>query len=203
MMLTNIYLSIMQINFSNTTFVKSAPSLKDAPQGQFPEVLLVGKSNVGKSSLINALCSKKALAFTSSKPGHTRLLNYYNIDNKVYLVDAPGYGFAKGGFDLDKLFGEMMNDYFSNAKRLKLVLVLLDSRRELGENDIEIINFIREKDINHLLVFTKVDKVNQSEKAKLLKHLKEIGIEEDEIIFTSTLKTRTFDVLRNKISLLK
>ena len=202
-MLTNIYLSIMQINFSNTTFVKSAPSLKDAPQGQFPEVLLVGKSNVGKSSLINALCSKKALAFTSSKPGHTRLLNYYNIDNKIYLVDAPGYGFAKGGFDLDKLFGEMMNDYFSNAKRLKLVLVLLDSRRELGENDIEIINFIREKDINHLLVFTKVDKVNQSEKAKLLKHLKEIGIEEDEIIFTSTLKTRTFDVLRNKISLLK
>lgn len=192
----------MQINFSNTTFVKSAPSLKDAPQGQFPEVLLVGKSNVGKSSLINALCSKKALAFTSSKPGHTRLLNYYNIDNKIYLVDAPGYGFAKGGFDLDKLFGEMMNDYFSNAKRLKLVLILLDSRRELGENDVEIINFVREKDINHLLVFTKVDKVNQSEKAKLLKHLKEIGIEEDEIIFTSTLKTRTFDVLRNKISLI-
>lgn len=192
----------MQINFSNTTFVKSAPSLKDAPQGQFPEVLLVGKSNVGKSSLINALCNKKALAFTSSKPGHTRLLNYYNIDNKIYLVDAPGYGYAKGGFDLDKLFGEMMNDYFSNAKRLRLVLVLLDSRRELGENDIEIINFIREKEINHLLVFTKVDKINQSEKAKLLKHLKEIGIEEDEIIFTSTLKTRTFDTLRNKISLI-
>jgi len=201
-MLINTYSLIMQINFSNTTFVKSAPSLKDAPQGQFPEVLLVGKSNVGKSSLINALCNKKALAFTSSKPGHTRLLNYYNIDNKIYLVDAPGYGFAKGGFDLDKLFGEMMNDYFSNAKRLKLVLILLDSRRELGENDIEIINFVREKDINHLLVFTKVDKVNQSEKAKLLKHLKEVGIEEDEIIFTSTLKTRTFDTLRNKISLI-
>lgn len=202
MTLINTYSLIMQINFSNTTFVKSAPSLKDAPQGQFPEVLLVGKSNVGKSSLINALCNKKALAFTSSKPGHTRLLNYYNIDNKIYLVDAPGYGFAKGGFDLDKLFGEMMNEYFSNAKRLRLVLVLLDSRRELSENDIDIINFIREKDINHLLIFTKVDKVNQSEKAQLLKHLKEIGIEQDEIIFTSTLKTRTFDVLRNKISLL-
>ena len=201
-MLINTYSLIMQINFSNTTFVKSAPSLKDAPQGQFPEVLLVGKSNVGKSSLINALCNKKALAFTSSKPGHTRLLNYYNIDNKIYLVDAPGYGFAKGGFDLDKLFGEMMNNYFSNAKRLRLILVLLDSRRELSENDIDIINFIREKDINHLLIFTKVDKVNQSEKAQLLKHLKEIGIEQDEIIFTSTLKTRTFDVLRNKISLL-
>lgn len=189
----------MKIDFTQATFVKSAPTLKDAPQGMFPEVLLVGKSNVGKSSLINSLCKKKSLAFTSSKPGHTRLLNYYNIDNKIYLVDAPGYGFAKGGFDLDKLFGEMMEDYFAHASRLKLVLVLLDSRRELSEDDIEIINFLREKEINHLLVFTKVDKVNQSEKAKLLKHLKEIGIEKDEITFTSTLKVRTFEDLKNKI----
>ena len=190
----------MTINFTNAKFIKSAPSLKEAPQGQFPEVLLVGKSNVGKSSLINALCNKKSLAFVSGKPGHTRLLNYYNIDDKIYLVDAPGYGYAKGGFDLDKLFGTMMEDYFNNASRLKLVLILLDSRRELGENDVEIINYIRERDLNHLLVFTKVDKVNQKEKSQLFKHLSEIGIEKDEIIFTSTLKTRTFDVLRNKIS---
>ena len=162
--------------------------------------MLVGKSNVGKSSLINALCNKKSLAYVSGKPGHTRLLNYYNIDDKIYLVDAPGYGYAKGGFDLDKLFGEMMEDYLSKATRLKLVLILLDSRRELGENDVEIINYIRERDINHLLVFTKLDKINQKEKSQLLKHLSEIGIEKDEIIFTSTLKIRTFDVLRNKIS---
>ena len=171
----------MTINFTNARFIKSAPSLKEAPQGQFPEVLLVGKSNVGKSSLINALCNKKSLAFVSGKPGHTRLLNYYNIDDKIYLVDAPGYGYAKGGFDLDKLFGTMMEDYFNNASRLKLVLILLDSRRELGENDVEIINYIRERDLNHLLVFTKVDKVNQKEKSQLLKHLSEIGIEKDEI----------------------
>ena len=189
----------MKINFLNATFVKSSPNLKEAPQGQFPEVLLVGKSNVGKSSLINALCNKKALAFTSSKPGHTRLLNYYNIDDKIYLVDAPGYGFAKGGFDLDKLFGEMMNDYFSKVTRLKVVLILLDSRRELAENDVQIINFVREKGFEHLLVFTKEDKINQSEKAKLLKHLNEIGIEKDEITFVSTLKPRTIETLRNKI----
>ena len=187
------------INFTNAKFVKSAPSLKEAPQGQFPEVLLVGRSNVGKSSLINALCTKKALAFTSSKPGHTRLLNYYNIDDKLYLVDAPGYGYAKGGFDLDKLFGEMMNDYFTNATRIGLVMVLLDSRRELGENDIEIINFLREKEINHLLVFTKEDKVNQKEKSALLKHLQSVGVEKDEITFVSTLKKRTFDNLRTII----
>lgn len=188
------------INFTNTKFVKSTPNIKQAPQGLFPEVLLVGKSNVGKSSLINALCNKKALAFTSSKPGHTRLLNYYNVDDKLYLVDAPGYGFAKGGIDLDRLFAEMMDDYFSNASRLKCVLVLLDSRRELGENDIDIINYLIGKNVRYNLVFTKSDKINQSEKASLLKHLKEIGINQEEIIFTSILKNKTFDILRNKLS---
>ena len=188
------------INFTNATFVKSSPNVKQAPQGGFPEVLLVGKSNVGKSSLINALCNKKSLAFTSSKPGHTRLLNYYNVDDKLYLVDAPGYGYAKGGIDLDKLFGEMMDDYFAHASRLKCVLVLLDSRRELGDNDIEIINYLYEKNVRFNLIFTKVDKINQKEKAALLKHLKEVGISEEEIIFTSTLKNKTFDVLRNKLS---
>lgn len=185
------------INFTNTKFVKSAPSLKEAPQGMFPEVLLVGKSNVGKSSLINALCNKKALAFASSKPGHTRLLNYYNVDDKLYLVDAPGYGYAKGGFDLDKLFGEMMEDYFSNVTRLKMVLVLLDSRRELSEDDLEIIEYLRSKNIKFLLTFTKVDKINQSEKHHLLMILKEHNIDPKDVVFVSTLKPRTFDALRS------
>ena len=187
------------INFTNTRFIKSAPSLSEAPQGQFPEVLLVGRSNVGKSSLINALCNKKNLAFTSSKPGHTRLLNYYNVDDKLYLVDAPGYGFAKGGFDLDKLFGEMMEDYFSKATRIKVVLVLLDSRRELNEDDIEIINYLESKNINYKLVFTKVDKINQSEKHKLNQNIKSHGIELDDVIYVSTLKPRTFEALRETL----
>ncbi len=185
------------INFSNTKFIKSAPSLKEAPQGQFPEVLLVGKSNVGKSSLINALCNKKTLAFTSSKPGHTRLLNYYNVDDKLYLVDAPGYGYSKGGFDLDKLFGEMMEDYFSGVTRLKLVLVLLDSRRELSEDDIEIINYLEDKGFKYVLTFTKVDKINQSEKHQLMMNLKKHNIDESKSVFVSTLKPRTFETLRN------
>ena len=190
----------MMINFSNTTFVKSTPNLKEAPQGLFPEVLLVGRSNVGKSSLINALCNKKALAFTSSKPGHTRLLNYYNVDDKLYLVDAPGYGYAKGGFDLDKLFGEMMEDYFTNATRIKLVLVLLDSRRELNEDDIEIINYLEEKNIKYRLVFTKVDKINQSEKHKLNQNIKSVGVDLNDVTYVSTLKPRTFEELRQILS---
>ena len=185
------------INFSNTKFIKSAPSLKEAPQEIFPEVLLVGKSNVGKSSLINALCNKKALAYTSSKPGHTRLLNYYNVDDKLYLVDAPGYGYAKGGFDLDRLFGEMMEDYFSKQTRLKCVLVLLDSRRELSEDDLEIIEYLRSKNLHYILTFTKVDKINQSEKHQLMKQLELHNIDSKDVVFTSTLKPRTFEALRN------
>lgn len=186
------------INFNNTVFVKSSPNVKEAPQGLFPEVLLVGKSNVGKSSLINALTNKK-IAFTSSKPGHTRLLNYYNVDDKLYLVDAPGYGYAAGGIDLDRLFGKTMEDYFAHASRLRLVMVLLDSRRELAENDIEIINYLEEKEIKYLLVFTKKDKINQKESAALLKHLKEIGIDEENTIFTSILQMKSFEKLRSRL----
>ena len=164
------------INFKNCSFVKSAPSISDKPSDNYPEVLIVGKSNVGKSSLINVLTGRKSLAFTSSKPGHTRLLNYYNIDNKFFLVDAPGYGYAKGGVDLDRLFGEMMESYFVDNHELKLVLLLLDSRREMNQNDVEILDYVRNENISYFLVVTKLDKVNQSEKAKLNKHLKEMNI---------------------------
>ncbi len=188
------------INFANTVFIKSSPDLVNAPQGGYPEVLLVGRSNVGKSSLINALCHKKALAFTSSKPGHTRLLNYYEVDHQLYLVDAPGYGYAKGGFNLDKLFQEMMDDYFSHVTRLKRVLVLLDSRRELNEDDVDIINYLYSKDIECTLIFTKLDKINQSEKYHLLKSLEEMGIKKEEVYFSSTLKSKTLEPIRLLLS---
>ena len=187
------------INFTNATFVKSCPNRKEKPQGQTPEVLIVGRSNVGKSSLINALCQKKKLAFTSSKPGHTRLLNYYDIDGKFYLVDAPGYGYAKGGIDLDRLFYEMMDSYFADNHELKLVLILLDARRELTNDDIEIINYVEENEIPFFLVVTKYDKVNQKEKAALNKHLKEAGLKAEEIFFTSILKDNSLALLKKGI----
>ncbi|MCF0107722.1 MAG: YihA family ribosome biogenesis GTP-binding protein [Bacilli bacterium] len=187
------------INFNNSTFVKSAPSLEEAPKAGYPEVLIVGKSNVGKSSLINSLCERKQLAFTSSKPGHTKLLNYYNIDNRFYLVDAPGYGYAKGGVDLDALFGNMMSTYFEDNEKLKLVLLLIDSRREFGENDLEILNYVQEKQIPYYIVVTKVDKVNQSEKAKFLKHLNSVGVENNITFLTSSLIARSLNPLRGAI----
>ncbi len=186
------------INFKNSTFVKSTPSVNDRPPESFPEVLIVGKSNVGKSTLINTMCSKKAMAFTSSKPGHTRLLNYYNIDNRFYLVDAPGYGFARGGIDLDRLFGEMMSEYFSDNQFLKLVLLLIDSRREFAENDLEILDFLKENNIPYFIVITKNDKINQKGKSELNKRLKQLEVS-DNVYFTSSLVPSSLEKLRSGI----
>ena len=186
------------LNFKNYTFVKSTPSVKERPSDLYSEVLIVGKSNVGKSSLINRLCTKKSLAYTSSKPGHTRLLNYYNIDNAFYLVDAPGYGFAKGGIDLDRLFGTMMDEYFTDNEHLKLVLLLIDSRREFGENDLEILDYLKNTKIPYFVVITKVDKVNQKGKSELLKRLKALDINEN-VYLTSSLVDKTLDTLKRDI----
>ena len=187
------------INFNNVTFVKSCPTRKEKPQVQKSEVLIVGKSNVGKSSLINALCNKKKMAFTSSKPGHTRLLNYYDIDSKFYLVDAPGYGYAKGGLDLDRLFASMMESYFDNNNELKLVLILLDARRELSTDDHEIIDFVKESNVSYLIVVTKFDKVNQKEKAALNKHLASEGFKKEQVFFTSSLNNDGLNLLKKEI----
>jgi GTP-binding protein len=187
------------INFRKANFIKSAPNYLQAPKGNLPEVLICGKSNVGKSSLINALCDNKSLAYTSSKPGHTRLLNYYDIDSKFFLVDAPGYGYAKGGLDLDRLFAEMMDSYFSENPNLKLVLILLDSRREMNENDLEMLQYCLDNDINYLLVVTKTDKINQSEKAKLFKHLKSVNVDKEKTFLTSIMDKKSLVSLKGAI----
>ena len=187
------------INFNNVTFVKSCPTRKEKPQVTKSEVLIVGKSNVGKSSLINALTNKKKMAFTSSKPGHTRLLNYYDIDNSFYIVDAPGYGYAKGGLDLDRLFAEMMESYFDNNNELKLVLILLDARRELSVDDQEIISFVKENNVKFLIVITKYDKVNQKEKAALNKRLNNEGFSKEQVFYTSSLNNDGLSLLKKEI----
>ncbi len=155
------------INFRNVSFIKSAPSASQRPDGLF-DIMFVGRSNVGKSSLINALCSRKDLAFTSSKPGHTRLLNYYNVDDKFYLVDAPGYGYvSKGPKDA---FAEMMEGYFATSKP-RLVIFLFDSRRTPQDDDVSFMKYLREQDIPVLIILTKADKLNQSEKAAIKKNI--------------------------------
>ena len=126
------------------------------------------------------------------------MLNYYNIDNKFFLVDAPGYGYAKGGVDLDRLFGTMMDEYFTDNPYLKLVLLLIDSRREFGENDTEILNYLIESKIPYFVVITKTDKINQKGRSELNKRLKEMNVLEN-VYFTSSLSNRTLDKLKTGI----
>lgn len=187
------------INFQNSTFIKSATKKEERPNTNLPEILIVGKSNVGKSTLINSLTIKKSLAKTSSKPGHTKLLNYFNIDNKFYLVDAPGYGYANGGVDLDALFGDMMSAYFEDNNFLKAVLILIDSRRELDESDNELINYIKEIGLPFYFVVTKSDKLNQSGKSQLLKRLNMNNLKFDDVVFTSKLENKSVEKLRKLI----
>ena len=155
------------INFSNVTFVKSCPTRKEKPQVKKSEVLIVGKSNVGKSSLINALCNKKKMAFTSSKPGHTRLLNYYDIDNRFYMVDAPGYGYATLSKKNQKKFGLMMEDYLTTRENLKQVFMLVDFRHKLSRDDIMMFNYLKHYQIPVTIVATKIDKVGVTQHQKL------------------------------------
>jgi len=186
------------IDFKKVTFIKSAPSLEDKPEKELPEVLFVGKSNVGKSSLINALTKRRNLAFTSSKPGFTKLLNYYLVDDKFYLVDAPGYGYtASGNRDL-KGFGKMMEDYFNNPS-LKLVVFLIDSRHNMSSDDADFFEFINESKIPFVVVATKSDKLNQKENASFDKYAKEV-LNGCDVIKVSSEKGTNLDKLTSYIS---
>ena len=186
------------INFSKAKFIKSAQTYEQRPGKNLKEIVFVGKSNVGKSSLINALVRNKSLAKTSSKPGYTKLLNYFEIDEKFYLVDAPGYGYTASGGKLLDSFAKMMETYFDNPS-LAGVVFIVDSRHKLSKDDEGFYEFIKDKGVPFLLVASKGDKLNQSEKAAIKKHItQDIGIEE--FILASVTKNVGLDEIRSKIS---
>ncbi|MDY0177959.1 MAG: ribosome biogenesis GTP-binding protein YihA/YsxC [Bacilli bacterium] len=180
------------INFQNVIFIKSAPTYFEAPKDSvLDEILIVGRSNVGKSSLINALANHKSLAFTSSKPGHTKLLNFFNVDQKFYLIDAPGYGYSISPKKEIVDFQTMMNSLFMTSKKLKGVIFLLDSRRIPNEDDLLLHDFFLKSELPFILVLTKSDKVNQKEKAATLRELKNHSlIEEEKDLIAVSIKNK-------------
>lgn len=184
------------INYRNIKFVKSATSKNDALL-DLPNVIFVGRSNVGKSTLINLIADNKSLAFVSKRPGQTKLLNYFNVDNMFYIVDAPGYGYRK--MTKKDAFDQMMDSYFSDNSSLKLVVWLLDSRRTLSLEDLDFYDFLSQINVPTLVIFTKSDKLNQSEKAKIDKIAKnQLG--EFKHLFTSSLNKKNIEELRDEIA---
>ena len=154
-------------------FVKSSGSITDAPAPTKPEFAFIGRSNVGKSSLINMLANNKSLAKVSATPGKTISINHFLINNSWYLVDLPGYGFAKRSKEQRATWEKVMFEYFAKRENLSGVFVLIDSRIEPQASDISFINKLGEMQIPLMLVFTKSDKNNQSVTAKSVNRFKD------------------------------
>lgn len=156
--------------FKKAVFLTSALKTDELPPLMLPEIAVVGRSNVGKSSLINHLLRTKSVAKVSSKPGKTQRINYFVIDDALLLVDLPGYGYAKTSKSLQEEWGIWIDKYLKK-RELKLILFLLDSRRELTEEDRQFIEWARYKGMNLLLILTKGDKLSQSETHSALKRI--------------------------------
>ena len=142
------------------------------PENTRPEVAFAGKSNVGKSSLINGLVNRKALARTSSQPGKTQTINFYNVNDAIYFVDLPGYGYAQANENVKAQWGKMIEDYLHRSKQLKEVFLLIDIRHAPSENDRIMYDWIKRNGYNPIIIATKLDKINRSQIQKQLKLIK-------------------------------
>lgn len=139
------------------------------PDNQMPEVAFAGKSNVGKSSLINGLLNRKSLARTSQEPGKTQTINFYNVNKELYFVDLPGYGFAKVSKEVQQKWGAMIENYLKTSKQLKAVMLLIDIRHEPSANDRNMYEWIVYNGYKPVIIATKLDKINRSQKISTLR----------------------------------
>ena len=186
---------------SNVNFILSAPNKKSWPEDDKKEVCFLGKSNVGKSSLLNALTNNKKMAKVSSTPGCTKLINFFDVDGKYRIVDAPGYGYHKNSISSDKLFAKMMEEYINERENVTLFVLLLDSRHPLSEDDINCFNSLVATVKEIVIVATKADKLNQKMKNEYKKNIvdvfKEVG--DIKIFLTSSLKRTEINALASYI----
>lgn len=171
------------------------------PDTEFPEVAFAGKSNVGKSSLINALMNRKSYARTSSQPGKTQTINFYNINDAMYLVDLPGYGYANASPAVKAKWGKMIEKYLRQSANLKQVFLLVDIRHDPSENDKMMNNWIVDNGFRPVIIATKLDKLKRSQIAKHVKAVRAgLGLKEDDILIPFSSQTKQgLDELWNTI----
>lgn len=179
----------MKVNDVELTI--SAVRQSQYPEDNKPEFLLVGRSNVGKSSFINSIIERRNFARISSKPGKTQTLNFYNVNNDFYLVDVPGYGFANVSKERQQKFGMMIEEYLANRDNLKEVFLLIDFRHKPTQDDLLMYNFLKYYDIPVCIVCTKVDKIGRTlrdKQEKLIKDTLQIKEEDKFVLFSSSTK---------------
>lgn len=159
------------MNIQKAEIVMSAVSSEQYPNEGWPELAIAGRSNVGKSSFINSLLNRKSLARTSSKPGKTRTINFYNIEDRIHLVDVPGYGYAKVSKKEREKWAKMMDEYFSERDELMFVILLVDIRHEPSQQDIDMYQYLKYYELPVVVLATKQDKISKN---KLQQHLARI-----------------------------
>lgn len=164
----------MGIQFRNTKLWGVASDLSGCPKTDVPEIVLSGKSNVGKSSLVNALADNRKLARVSATPGKTRLVVYFDVDGKLLLADLPGYGYAKTSKDVKEKFNKLCDQYFVSGRKFKLVLHLIDIRHAPSEDDIRMLEYMNHNAIPYFLVFTKCDKFSRAQLNRQLEEFSKI-----------------------------
>lgn len=156
-------------------FVVGAVGEKGSPTDGLPEVAFAGRSNVGKSCLINRLVQRRRLAQTSSTPGRTQQLNYYRVNDRLYLVDLPGYGYVRGGVDLRRNLGRLIETYLANREALQAVVLLIDARHGPTELDLQMVDTLKSGGRPFLLVLTKADKLSRGKLERQISRLEEEG----------------------------
>ncbi|AFH48653.1 Putative GTPase [Ignavibacterium album JCM 16511] len=177
--------------FNEQKFVKSVYAVDDIPKLRLPEIVLCGRSNVGKSSFINSLFNRKDLAKISSTPGKTRSINYYDIDNKFYIVDLPGYGYAKVSLSERKKWAKLIEEFFTKSGYINLVIHIIDSRHKPTELDIQLNTLLKQLNLPYIFLLNKSDKLKQSEFKIALKNLAELfpeAIYNENTFFYSSIK---------------
>ena len=191
------------IKIKNAEFVISSTDYKKCPKNDFFEFAFIGRSNVGKSSLINMLTGRKNLAKTSSTPGKTQLINHFLINEEWFLVDLPGYGYAKTSKSLRSSWAKFISDYIIKREILTNLFVLIDSRHTPQKNDLDFINWCGKNNIPFCLVFTKIDKLSSSQLSKNLsqyrKRLKETWDEIPPVFLTSSSSKHGKEAILNYI----
>ncbi len=184
----------------STEFIKSAAKPGHYPPADFPEIAFAGRSNVGKSSLINVLVNRKNLVRTSSTPGRTQLINFFAVNEQFSLVDLPGYGYARVPLAVKKEWGPMMETYLSTRPNLRGVVLIFDIRRTPVAQDRQMIDWLRSYDIPPLLVVTKCDKVSRNEKTRQAAVIADsLGVERGELTFFSTITREGKDEIWTRI----
>lgn len=183
----------------NAKFEISAVGPKQYPKGDLPEVVLVGKSNVGKSSFVNTLCNRKNLARTSNTPGKTRQINFYNIDEKFYLVDLPGYGFSKMSKEEKVTSGRFIEEYLDKRENIALIVLVLDIRHKPTEDDLLMYKFIASSNLPFIVVTNKADKIAVTKVETAVNEIKDyLGISFSTIIpFSAERKIYTENAWKN------